>query len=372
MSGQVDVSQSAHRGRLVELDGLRSLAILPVMFHHCFPKDLSPFVTFLGNIGWLGVDLFFVLSGYLITGILVDSVGRDHFYRNFIVRRSLRIFPLYYACLVLFTVATRFAEKTPWGQIGSWGSVGWFVAYVGNIQIALQNALPPVFSFGVLWSLQVEEQFYLLYPFAVVLLSRRNLGYLLIGCVALAPALRTLLLFFVPGSECARWTLMPCRMDSLALGGLVALLMRTPMTSRITFPMVRNAALFAGLLLAACLSVSTESVSSIMSSIGFTLTATACALLLLLVVRWPSSRLCSWLRWRPLVYTGQLAYGLYMLHGPAGWAARAAIAKFWGIQIAPYSVLSVVTTFTAAFLVAELSWRFFESPILAFKEKFSS
>jgi peptidoglycan/LPS O-acetylase OafA/YrhL len=101
-SGGVPVS-----ARVPELDGLRGIAILLVLLFH-FTPTAGPlfFLAHVFQAGWIGVDLFFVLSGYLITGILVDSVGRAHYYRNFIIRRALRIFPMYYACLALYAVLT--------------------------------------------------------------------------------------------------------------------------------------------------------------------------------------------------------------------------------------------------------------------------
>jgi peptidoglycan/LPS O-acetylase OafA/YrhL len=104
--------------RVLELDGLRAFAILPVILNHCYPFE--GWLSNIGKTGWIGVDLFFVISGYLITGILVDTVGRPHYYKNFIARRTLRIFPLYYVCLVLFVIATKFAHNT---SLQKWGGL---------------------------------------------------------------------------------------------------------------------------------------------------------------------------------------------------------------------------------------------------------
>ena len=133
--------------RILELDGLRAFAILPVILHHCYPFH-GPFAWtgFVGEAGWMGVDLFFVLSGFLITGILVDAVSQPHYYRNFIIRRSLRIFPLYYAALTLFTLAAWKGGGEQWAEMKQWG-IGWFVFYVGNLRASWLNAFPPVFSF---------------------------------------------------------------------------------------------------------------------------------------------------------------------------------------------------------------------------------
>jgi peptidoglycan/LPS O-acetylase OafA/YrhL len=128
--------------RILELDGLRAFAILPVILHHCHPTDgFFGSLAFFCHAGWMGVDLFFVLSGYLISGILLDTVDRPHYYRNFIVRRSLRIFPLYYICLAIFTIAAWLNGGPQWADLQNWG-VGWFVVYLGNIRAALVARFP--------------------------------------------------------------------------------------------------------------------------------------------------------------------------------------------------------------------------------------
>ena len=121
--------------RVPELDGLRGIAILMVMFFHFTTymaqlrnwrtSGLLFFLVDVSQPGWLGVDLFFVLSGYLITGILLDSVGHRHYYRNFIVRRALRIFPLYYACLLLYGVLTYLPAHIQWREFLTAGGAGW-------------------------------------------------------------------------------------------------------------------------------------------------------------------------------------------------------------------------------------------------------
>src|ERR1039458_4652577 len=206
---EAPVLGTSRPNRVPELDGLRAFAILPVIFHHVYPfGGLFAWTGFFGEAGWIGVDLFFVLSGYLISGILMDSVDRPHYYRNFIIRRSLRIFPLYYLCLGLFSLAAWRGSGPAWAEMQRWG-IGWFVVYLGNFRAAWLHTTPPIFSFVPLWSLQVEEQFYLLFPFVVLLLSRRNLRRFLSACVVAALLFRLFLLFFVPGSGLARQFLLP-------------------------------------------------------------------------------------------------------------------------------------------------------------------
>jgi len=267
---------------------------------------------------------------------------------------------------------TKVTDHSQWGAIRTWGSVGWFFAYLGNVHIAWTNAMPPIFSFSPLWSLQIEEQFYLLYPVIVLFLSHLHLRKLLIACVVAAPLLRLFLMFFVTGSGEARYVLTPCRMDSLALGGLVALLVRSPLAHMLTLTQVRTGALLSGAVVSFCAVISTDFGSPIMSSVGYTAIGITSALLLTMVVLWPSNMPAKWLRWRPLVYTGQVAYGLYLLHGPSSWVARSFIERLTGLEIKGHSGLSVPVTFVSAFIAAGLSWRFFESPILSLKDRLTA
>jgi peptidoglycan/LPS O-acetylase OafA/YrhL len=353
--------EASRSSRIAELDGLRAFAIIPVILHHSWPT--GNWTSFIGEAGWMGVDLFFVLSGYLITGILLRG---NSGYRNFLARRALRIFPLYYLCLALFTaVAILRPEHASWEAMKAWGGVGWFVVYLGNFRAAWTDSLPPVLSFATLWSLQVEEQFYLLFPIAVALLSRKNLLRFLIGCAIAAPILR-----FSIHSSVAGYVLMPCRMDALAMGGILAILVRRGPTDRPRASHARLGFIIAGAVLAAifCAALwhqpSGTAYDPLMRSIGYSAVDFTCASLLCWILLSPSSSFTRLLRLRPLVYTGQIAYGLYLLHEPASWLARRILGN-----IETHSALSVPISFAAAFLAASVSWRFFESPFLKLKDR---
>lgn len=361
--------------RVPELDGLRAFAIVPVILYHCYPSDgWLGWIRFAGEVGWMGVDLFFVLSGYLITGILLDTVHRPHYYRNFIVRRTLRIFPLYYVCLALLT-AGALAGPGLWKEMQQWGGIGWFFVYLANVRIAWVGSFPPLFSFVPLWSLQVEEQFYLLYPLLVFLLSIRNLRRLLIACVVVAPLLRLILSLVAPANTPACIVLTPCRMDALAIGGLVAMMSRTP-SRQFSPSKLRWSAAVAGALASAIYVVSWHAEVGttrhlLMTTLGGSFVALTCAAVLYMVILGPSTWLNELLRLRPLVYTGQISYGLYLLHGPAYFVVRKLLEVSTGIQTPAHSGLAVPVMFVASFAAASLSWRFFESPILGLKDRFT-
>jgi peptidoglycan/LPS O-acetylase OafA/YrhL len=368
------VSQVQRSKRVAELDGLRAFAIIPVLLLHWSPTEgRFWWIGIFGKAGWIGVDLFFVLSGYLITGILLGTVQRPHYYRNFVTRRTLRIFPLYYLCLILFTLATRVAGGEPWASLHEWGGVGWFFAYVGNLRTAWMNTWPSVFLFVPLWSLQIEEQFYLLYPLVIARLSRRGIGILLICCVVAAPLLRSCLLLIWRDHALACYVLTPCRMDSLALGGLVALMFRSP-DRQPSYARVRSVAMCSGAIATVMYVVcrllgSATEYDLPMASIGYTVIDIAFASLLALIIVRPSGALINLLRWRPLVYTGQIAYGLYLLHEPTSLSVRKVVSVIWRIDLATVPALALPIYFAATFIVASLSWRFFESPILSLKAR---
>lgn len=349
--------------RILELDGLRAFAILAVMLHHSWPKGY--WFSFAGDAGWMGVDLFFVLSGYLITGILLKSLRRPNGYRNFIVRRALRIFPLYFLCLSIFIAFIFFQkDRASWNLMRSWGGVSWFLIYLGNFRAAWVNSLPPVLSFAALWSLQVEEQFYVLFPIAVARLSLKNFRHFLIATIALAPILRFAMLLFSPHNSIAAYALMPCRMDALAMGAWVAAADRLPRASHARFAFLAGAVVAGAIFFASLGNPAGSAYGIWMQSAGYSAVDFTCAALLCWILASRESGRAAWLRFRPLTYTGQIAYGLYLLHEPASAIARRVLGN-----VETHSVLSVPITLVSAFAVAALSWRFFESPFLALKDR---
>jgi peptidoglycan/LPS O-acetylase OafA/YrhL len=239
--------------RMPVLDGIRGIAVLLVMMFHFW------IVAFLGGagfwerayddvagMGWIGVDLFFVLSGFLITGILYDSRELPHYFRVFYGRRTVRIFPLYYAALTIFFLIGPFVlthvyrpaladmqsgttvKLFAWTYLLNWyeGFKGW-----GAVAHPLQH----------FWSLSVEEQFYLIWPFLVLKLARRRLIGVCAGLMAVALTLRAVLYLLHLPFAAYLWTI--CRADSLAMGAIVALAARDPGDWQILLKWARRLAL---------------------------------------------------------------------------------------------------------------------------------
>ncbi len=229
--------------RVPVLDGVRGVAILLVMLFHFWENGTTRFghplwlrlYAYVAGMGWSGVDLFFVLSGFLITGILYDARNSSHFFRVFYGRRTVRIFPLYYAALIFFFVFVPFLlahvhhgvsaamresiHTNPVAKLFAWSYIiNWYEGIHG------WDAIPhPLQHF---WSLAIEEQFYLVWPFMVLKLGRRRLIAVCFAIMASALVLRGVLFELHLPTAAYVWTI--CRADSLAVGAIVALAFRDP------------------------------------------------------------------------------------------------------------------------------------------------
>ena len=350
-----------------QFDGLRGLAILLVLIGH------SGFLEALPHAGVLeytrfGVDLFFVLSGFLITGILLDSKESPHYFRNFYARRVLRIWPLYYLVLVLvFVVAPLFRPDMRPTAARDWAA---FVFYVQNIVFAHRVTYP--FGLGATWSLAVEEQFYLTWPLLVFLLKKRTLAIVSATLPIVSLSLRLAFHFHgAPLGFIHFFTL--SRLDAIALGSLAAMWLRAPSCTLAGWR--RRAYQFLGLgvagtLLARALMYRNSSV------VGYTFLAFAFTGLLgiSLTSDARSTLLGRALSARWLRYIGKISYGIYLLHYPIylGWARFIGSLGFRQSHQVKGNLLAFAGQILLAMAAASISWRLFEEPILRLKELFPS
>ena len=357
--------------RIPELDGLRALAALSLFAHHVFGFAATIRIT---NAAWIGVDLFFVLSGYLITSILLGMRDAPHYFRNFYMRRTLRIFPPYYAFFSLcFLLAIAFAR---FGNYHLSAKLWLAFAFYGTSLIVVRpwyfgaiTQLPkPVTGIELTWSLSVEELFYLLWAPAVRFLSRRQLGILILLVILLAPVVR----WYVhsPG-QVTEYFFFPARMDTLAFGALLALL-----RDQVPFSRVRGWMVALSFAASACLLllIRDPRANAFFAVFGYTVIALSMALLLAFVLSRAASdnRACRLLRSPLLVKLGTVSYMFYLLHLFVILGFRLAFANVLVDHWAANRTLQTVGSLTVTILLSVLSWKYFESPILRLKSRFET
>lgn len=320
------------------LDGIRALAVLAVLGFHA--------TGFLHG-GWLGVDVFFVLSGYLITGILAREYGRTGRidFRAFYLKRALRLGP---AMLVAVSLSVPLLFLFPGVEqaYAPWVTVLGVLAYVGNwMQMFTPTSLGPLTH---TWSLAIEEQFYLIWPAALVVLLRRGRPFTwcvvaMVGLVALRAGLESVAHW--PGL----WFVFTSRADALLIGAIAALIAPVFGRKLAGFLMAASGALLA----AGCLIL--PEFSQPMLYVGLTVVAGLSAVFIVAAQR---SRLGRFLEWGPLVRLGRVSYGVYLYHYPVFF-----FVNYSGVTgLAAYAAKAVLT----AALVA-VSWFAVERPALRLK-----
>jgi peptidoglycan/LPS O-acetylase OafA/YrhL len=351
--------------RIGALDGLRAIAVLLVVVNHLVLAVPLPWgrVQRLLYSGWIGVDLFFVLSGYLITGILLDAKGGSHYFRNFYARRTLRIFPLYYGVLIVAIIAISLgAPQTPMLRLQ-----GWLWGYATNIKIAASGwmFMAGRWQFNHFWTLAVEEQFYLAWPAVVLLLSRRSLLWVCAAVFVLSPALRIALC--LKGNTIAAYVLTPCQLDALTNGAALAILVRSPAGLRLLRKVLLPAALLCLVPLAYLVVRHGGLDQNLMNKHTVSLGSTLLAAALCGAIWLAASGGARFLSVAPLASVGRISYGIYVLHPfclelvPKHLFARSPVLSLIAFYLIGLS-LSIAA--------ATLSWHLFEKHFLRLKRAF--
>jgi peptidoglycan/LPS O-acetylase OafA/YrhL len=370
-----------------ELDTLRGVAILAVVFYHGFSQcDATGLPGILPGIvraffaatrfGWLGVNLFFVLSGFLITGILLESKGTPRYYKSFYVRRALRILPAYLLLLLLLLLLPRIGIVD---HRISWSFVGLSLIYLSNVT----NFFGVAMQYGPLWSLAVEEQFYLLWPAAVRNLSQRALAFCALAVFLGCPLLRAIA--FAYGHPAEVWyTWMVA--DGLASGSLLAISSRTILTDRRSMKWFSALCITASLLLIA-LGARFGTLSPVPpttllgASLRWTLFNVLFTGMLGTALLLGASGWARIVRRPVLQFFGGISYGLYLIHTlvfevtghfvvPV--VMRLARFRVQGDAALPLILMRFLVGAAAATLIAFLSRRYFEEPFLKLKDKWAA
>jgi peptidoglycan/LPS O-acetylase OafA/YrhL len=354
------------------------MAILLVVVWHYFgmtfdarPKTALGYAHVLARMTWSGVDLFFVLSGYLISTNLMATRDRPGYFRVFYARRCARILPLYFAFLALHSLVTLPSVNGILGLAGrefdnrlpKWA----FFTFTQNFLTATYQRGPDE-ALSVTWSLAVEEQFYLLLPFLIWVLPNRLVPWVALGCVTSAAFTRCLLLQIAPGAAgLSCYVLLPTRWDSLFLGVLVGWLLASPSRCE---RLRHRAGLLWGLLLVLSIGMGWMTISArgvimapFVTASGYTWIGLFYAVLLMLVLIGEAKVLGSLLRLPGLCRLGALSFGVYLFHEPV----RAVIgAMFGGPEAGGRFWLRTAVAVGLTWVLAEASWRWLESPCIQF------
>jgi peptidoglycan/LPS O-acetylase OafA/YrhL len=381
-SRDLNVKRGVAQSRIPELDGLRGIAILLVLLVHFLSVPggglASPLSRFqrLFSLCWIGVDLFFVLSGFLIGSILLNARKSPSYFRTFYIRRFFRIVPLYYIwifgyVLLVATAGTQLSSHeatTPQAHL----SLARQFFFVQNFTFD-QNLGLAFAWFAATWSLAVEEQFYLVSPFLVRFLSTRSLSIVMGSAVLAAPFIRFYVRSHMSHGALMAYALTPCRVDDLAFGMLVAIAWRNPsmrqwLSSHVTATQCLLGFLFIGVI--GWWKWATDGFGSAMQLVGYTWIGLFFSVLLLAVLVRPTSLLGWVTRMRWLRELGKVAYCVYIIHLTANLFCHILITGN-APQISNWS--GAFATFCAVLLtyaIAKLFWIVLENPLLKYGHEF--
>lgn len=364
--------------RIPELDGLRGLAIGMVVFVHYVwfaivvrPPALLGYVHTMARPLWSAVDLFFVLSGFLIGGNLLDARNSPNYFSTFYIRRFCRVLPIYYLFLGLAAIAYVLVYR-PIGKPLDWVFAGklplpWYsyLSFAQNLWMAKLDTIGATIL-AITWAFAVEVQFYFVVPAIIRFIRRSALPYVFGAGIVIAPLMRLFILFRFRANLMASYVLLPCRMDALFLGLLCAYCVREPklwcwlVKHRNSLWMV----VFA--LLAGIPALNQEGIPFTLSwaSIGYGWMSLFYTTVLILCLTDSRSFLSRAIGWRWLACFGRISYGVYLFHlGIYGLFMWRLTDHGWLLESwRDFGVIVLASATTIAF--ASLSWRYFEKPIV--------
>ena len=371
--------RSSLRKYIPELDGIRALAIISVVWHnvtagHYIGGVVLKIINMFANSGWVGVQLFFVLSGFLITGILLDEERSPKQLQYFYMRRFLRILPLYYSVLCLAFIILPLLHVAPAWLEGDRRQQFWYWTFLINWSAPFLGDGP---AFGHFWSLAVEEQFYLLWPLCVIMLRRRDLMwvclFLIVGALFVRGALVHHDLQFALG---AAYKFTAARWDALAVGALLALLVREQVWYR--FVVSISPVIFWGGVLYIVVFMAVDRnlgpVGPGLAVLNQTVTALLFGVLIFYAVQVGVGRAARWrhfLTFASLRSVGKYSYAIYVFHLPMIQILAPFWRRFFPSQENPGNVTAFAfLVFAASYGLSVVSWYLLEQPCLRLKRFF--
>jgi peptidoglycan/LPS O-acetylase OafA/YrhL len=372
----------ALRQRMPALDGLRAFAILSVLWHNSAAGQyhgnaIANLIDLFANSGWLGVQLFFVLSGFLITGILLDSSNSPKRFSNFYGRRILRIFPPYYALLIAICWLLPFLFPTTPALHKNLNNSIWYWLFLNNWTSHFIAGIP---ALPHLWSLAVEEQFYILWPACVFLLPQRALPWLCAGAVIVALLTRFGLTLYAPAlADDAAYQFTTARWDALVLGAALAFFIR----NEFVYAKLRGYLLGSFYCSAAYIVIFTVINRNFaptgpgITPLNQTIAAIFFTAIIFFAIEVRTQRIHRWqnLLLNPALQSiGKYSYAMYLFHMPL----IILLAPLWEHDVGAFSKACpslAITCFSliilvGAYYLAALSWVALERPCLKLKRFF--
>ena len=369
------------------LHGLRGVAILLVFVNHAIAGPLRPStlpmdvaVRTVAYTGWVGVDLFFILSGFLITGILLDTQGRPGWWPNFIARRALRIFPLYYGALaVLFVILPWLVRWSNADFVTLQANQRWYWTYTVNLLVALTHGRGTPLYTTHFWSLSIEEQFYLIWPLILWACRPQTLLRVAALLVIAGLAFRLGLVLHDPFNARAAYTLTPGRLDGLMTGAALAVVARLPgglARLKAVAPQVLGAGAFALCALAMSRG-GLDALDPVVAVVAYPILALVFGSLLVLALTTPpTGRLVRTLSSPSLGAWGKYSYAIYLVHypllGAIEWKTtfyQREVALLGGSRL-PSVLLLAALTMSLSYVLGWLSYHLYEKRFLELKRYF--
>lgn len=378
----VQTHSAKGEGRILSLDGLRGVAIILVLLVHFTPDVTIPirsleWIRKSATAGWVGVDLFFVLSGFLITGILLRAKGAEGYFRSFYLRRVLRIFPLYYGTLIMVFFVFPLVGAVRWSTFQSlWDNQHWHWLYATNFAWWIEGRAAASADWVDLrhfWSLAVEEHFYFIWPTVVFFINERKLKWVCLSCVLGAFLLRTMLA--LKAAPPAMFCLTPCRVDALAIGAFLAVAFEEGWLSDLKKPARLIAFLMAGWLgLFFLIKKGLWTGHWLILTAGLSSLGLLFGSLLVQIITSPGSKIERIMRNPLLIFFGKYSYGLYVIHALVAPIVERVLPLSKLIDLTNSIVISIVSLFlvktAVSVLIAVFSWHCYENHFLKLKKHF--